>query len=118
MSLCQLALNFKGRKDDQLKLNGYRIEKIEIENRIKAILQTQAVAIVALKDQLTDRVMSLVCFFSETDSSIDVAKNRCRKVLPPPMIPDEFFKLDQLSYNKNGKVDYQALMRYRLTEKF
>ncbi len=110
------GLIFKGRKDDQLKLNGYRIEKIEIENRIKAILQTQAVAIIALKDHFTNKVTSLLCFFSETDASVDVAKNRCRKTLLPPMIPDEFFKLDQLPYNKNGKVDYQKLMHYRIVE--
>jgi amino acid adenylation domain-containing protein len=110
------GLIFKGRKDDQLKLNGYRVEKIDIENRIKTILQTQAIAVVALKDNVTDQVMSLMCFFSETDYLPQTAKKLCRKMLPHPMIPDEFIKLEALPYNKNGKIDYKVLMRGVVTK--
>ncbi|WP_259425720.1 AMP-binding protein [Coxiella burnetii] len=103
------GLIFKGRKDDQLKLNGYRIEKIEIENRIKAILKTQALAIVVLKETVTEQVTCLICFFAEINYSDETAKNLCRKLLPHPMIPSKFIKLQQLPYTKNGKIDYQAL---------
>lgn len=105
------GLIFKGRKDDQLKLSGYRVEKIDIENRIKSILETQAIAIIALKDIATDQVTSLVCFFAEIDCSIETAKILCQKALPYPMLPNKFIRLQQLPYSKNSKVDYQVLMQ-------
>lgn len=105
------GLFFKGRKDDQLKRCGYRIEKMEIENRLKAVLKTPSVAVIALKNKQTDQVNSLICFFSHSDESIASAKKACQKRLPAFFIPDVFIKLKQLPYNKNGKVNYQALQR-------
>lgn len=105
------GLCYKGRIDDQLKINGYRIEKLDIENRIKAILKTQAVSVIAFNDKQTGAVKSLNCFFS--DVSIDEADaiKLCRQMLPDSMIPARVIKLDQFPYNKNGKIDYPYLYR-------
>lgn len=106
------GLIFKGRKDDQLKLNGYRIEKVEIENDIKKILKTQSIAIVALKNHITDQVEFLACFFSGINYSAIYVKRECQKKMNNFMMPHQFIKLKQLPRNENGKIDYRALMLY------
>lgn len=100
---------FKGRKDDQLKINGYRVEKLDIENQLKSLLKTQSIAISVRKDEVTGNVNSLVCFFSGIDFSSSDLEKICRKSLPSYMIPNVYMKLDTLPYNKNGKIDYSKL---------
>jgi acyl-coenzyme A synthetase/AMP-(fatty) acid ligase len=105
------GLCYKGRIDDQLKINGHRIEKLDIENRLKAILKTQAVSVIAFNDKQTGAVKYLNCFFSDVNiDEIDAIK-LCRQMLPDSMIPARVIKLDQFPYNKNGKIDYPYLYR-------
>lgn len=106
---------FKGRIDDQLKIYGYRVEKVDIENRIKKLLNTQCVALIAVKDESSGTIKALNCFFSNSDLEIDQVINICRQQLPAYMVPTNFNKILQLPYNKNGKIDYQMLSRLTAT---
>ncbi|NNM58233.1 MAG: AMP-binding protein [Legionellales bacterium] len=103
------GLIYKGRKDDQLKIRGYRVEKLEIENRIKLITETPFVAIVPIQDTVTGHTLSLSCFIAGTIKNKNELLLLCRQTLPDYMLPANIIKLDQLPYNKNGKVDYQQL---------
>lgn len=105
------GLIYKGRRDDQLKLKGYRVEKIEIESRLKAILGTESVAISVKKNELTRMAASLTCFFSGCILNDDQARKLAINALPAYMLPDHFIKIESLPYNKNGKLDYQNLKK-------
>ncbi|CAF3295961.1 unnamed protein product [Rotaria sp. Silwood2] len=91
-----------GRKDDQIKLHGQRIEAGEIEH---CLLDAHIAACVVMKwgeDHLVAYVQGS-CINEE-----DLRKH-CRSRLPPFMIPSMFVVLDQLPLNTNGKVDRQCL---------
>lgn len=100
---------YKGRIDDQLKLKGYRVEKLDIENRIKDILNTQSVAIVVLSNDTFEMTPFLKCFFSDVELEVAEVIKLCRQLLPDFMVPASFIKLNQFPYNKNGKIDYPFL---------
>ena len=102
------SLDFVGRKDNQIKHMGYRIELEEIEaalNRVEGVLQSAVLHKRIIRDQkiivafvATDRVMS--------DSDL---RAQLEKLLPPYMIPQQFDVRASLPKNANGKIDKIAL---------
>ncbi len=102
-------LCYKGRCDDQLKLRGYRVEKIEIESAIQKIASTQMAAVVSNNCEKSGNVDYLTCFIAKSPFHSDEISRRCRSELPDYMIPNRIITLLDFPYNKNGKVDYQEL---------
>lgn len=103
------AVEFCGRVDGQVKVNGIRIELAEIE---QAVLSSgpeidQAVAAIHRRD---DGDTALACYYTEKQP-LDPSELRRRlgEVLPRPMIPSYLVPLDSFVMNLNGKVDRRAL---------
>lgn len=94
-------IRFVGRKDEQVKLRGFRIELHEIEHRIKEI-DGISDAIVILNDDRNKLCAYIVAssFLSEKE----IIKY-LRLSLSDYMLPDYFCFLESLPLNKNGKVD-------------
>ncbi len=101
-------VEFIGRLDEQVKVRGYRIEPVEIENRL---LRHDAVklAVVVAKDFGGDS-RELVAYVTGRDG-LDVSQLRdhLKDALPDYMIPTYFIKLDQLPLTPNGKIDKKTL---------
>ena len=96
-------LMYCGRRDNQIKLMGYRIELSEIDFYASGI---EGVAeCVCLFDE-PKNVIYLFYSGKATDADIAVA---LRAKLQPYMIPRKFVKLDALPKMFNGKVDNQKL---------
>ncbi len=98
---------FSGRKDDQIKINGYRIELKEIER----ILLTHpnvndAIANVFIL-QNEKRICAYVTLVSSEDN-LDL-RRYLLKYLPQYMIPTHFIKLDSIPLTSNGKIDKKSL---------
>jgi amino acid adenylation domain-containing protein len=94
-----------GRRDFQVKLNGYRIEIGEIENRLRdhpAV--THAVVIVRGQP---GRLVAYVV--SDAPPAAPVLRRLLAASLPPWMIPTAFVPLAALPVTIAGKVDRQAL---------
>ncbi|NIF15577.1 non-ribosomal peptide synthetase [Pantoea sp. Cy-639] len=99
-------LEFLGRNDFQVKLNGLRIELGEIEALLAAHPALgQAVALV--------RDERLVAYASRRDGqpapSPELLRNYLLARLPAYMVPSAYVLLDTLPLSPNGKVDRQAL---------
>ncbi len=100
-------LNFIGRNDDQINLNGFRIEPNEI---VKKLSQFAGVgdAVVVLVDKTTNPSL---CAYYTADAVID--KHQIKEFLvgslPNYMIPSNFVRLDHIPTNLNGKVDFNSL---------
>lgn len=102
-------LEFRGRRDDQVKLRGFRIELSEIET---ALAQHPAVKQnVVIAHTQGSNTMRLVAYIVFRDAPL--AANQVRAWLgarlPDYMIPALFVTLDALPLLANGKVDRRAL---------
>jgi D-alanine--poly(phosphoribitol) ligase subunit 1 len=104
----QVGLIFKGRIDDQLKIRGYRVEKLEIESRIKKIAKTSSVAVVVAEDH---QGIAFSVYIAFSKFSAQAILQKCRATMPDYMAPKKVFIVDYLPYNKNWKIDYNNLTR-------
>src|SRR5262249_1102390 len=99
-------LEFLGRRDEQVKLRGYRIELEEIHH---ALLRHPAVkdAVVVLKGDHPTSLVGYVVAQPGVDGA--ALKAFVRDSLPEYMVPDEVFALAALPLTADGKIDRQAL---------
>lgn len=102
----------QGRKDEQIKLNGYRIELSEIEEKILNLkaFSFDNVAVIALKRN-TGAVLRLVCFYTSKESiDTQTIKDALSENLPSYMMPSEFVYIDEIPVSTNHKTDKKALL--------
>lgn len=101
-------LYFLGRKDNQIKIRGYRVELEEIESLIDSISGIKASAVVAAQQMEGD---TLLCAFIVEDVSVSDEDIRAflREYLPEYMIPMKYYRVNKLTYTFNGKVDRKSL---------
>jgi len=102
-------LLYQGRKDDQLKVRGYRIEPAEVEGPLRRIpgVTQAAVALAEAPGASLSFVGYVVCapeFFDEAGM-----KGALRSSLPDHLIPDRIVTIDALPLTPNGKLDRAAL---------
>jgi D-alanine--poly(phosphoribitol) ligase subunit 1 len=104
------GLLFHGRRDQQVKVRGYRVEIGEVEHvlRDRWALPGVAVAPVFEKDH---RCVALIAFVSGCSTNPDELRMGCVSHLPDYMVPSLIVPLEALPVGPNGKVDYQALAR-------
>ncbi|MBX9597695.1 MAG: amino acid adenylation domain-containing protein [Burkholderiales bacterium] len=102
---------FEGRKDHQVKLNGYRVELEEISFRLNQINGVEN-ALITVQDNhiigylvLTHRNDQQAKELVTTDYISDVLKQH----LPEYMLPNTYIIIDEIPLTANGKVDYKAL---------
>ena len=101
-------LVYLGRVDNQIKIQGYRVELGEIE----AILREAAgvdVAIAIGWPLNPSGADGVVAFLGATELDLDGVKRVCRERLPAYMLPRDFHLVDEFPLNANGKVDRKAL---------
>ena len=100
---------YVGRVDEQIKINGYRIEPAEIEaalDRHPAI----ASSIVARSSNCADtRLTAYVTLTNGTAPLVTDLRDFLKSFLPQYMVPTVFVKIDSLPLTTNGKVDRKAL---------
>ncbi|GAA0421726.1 pyoverdine biosynthesis protein PvdJ [Acrocarpospora corrugata] len=95
------ALEFLGRRDGQLKINGVRVEPGEVESVLVRHPAVPAATVVAREGNLIAYVTGSVPH--------DDLRAFLREWLPAPMLPGRFVTLDRLPLNASGKVDRAAL---------
>ena len=101
-------IEFLGRIDSQVKLNGLRIELEEIES---ALGRDPEVAAAAVAVHELAGAKQLVGYLVPADGEVDASAVRARLAdeLPPYMIPSRFLTLDALPLTPVGKIDRAAL---------
>ena len=102
-------LVFVNRKDWMVKVNGQRVETLEIENRLMELPQIENAAVKAFEDADTQNY--LVAYYVEKEP-VDEAwlRKELARTLPEYMIPRFLVKMEDLPRNVNGKLDRKALM--------
>ncbi|MDR1960868.1 MAG: amino acid adenylation domain-containing protein, partial [Gracilibacteraceae bacterium] len=96
-------LLFHGRRDEQFKIYGRRLEPAEIETALRKHPDVTNAAVVPLDERLTAFYTGLVEIGPAEWQSFLADK------LPVPMIPRVFRRLEVMPYTRNGKLDKTAL---------
>ena len=111
-------LHFIGRIDNQLKVNGRRIEPEHVETVLRRHLPVTDIAVVGCA--LSDATKHLVAFVIplpgtriENTAFRDAAANN----LPQHMIPARLQIIDEFPLTRTGKIDRLALSRLAATER-
>ncbi|RJT21348.1 AMP-binding protein [Buttiauxella izardii] len=97
----------QGRNDSQIKMNGYRIEIHEIENRLLALSGISEAVVLPLTKK-DGAVLRLAAFCSSKLSEKEIKAN-LKQTLPSYMVPSQIVIMDALPLNTNGKIDRKLL---------
>jgi amino acid adenylation domain-containing protein len=100
-------IEFLGRKDDQVKVRGYRIELQEIES---ILLREPAIKEVVITVFGQEDEKELICWYaSQSGEALSDLKDALKQQLPDYMVPAHFILLPHLPVTPNGKIDKKAL---------
>jgi amino acid adenylation domain-containing protein len=113
-------VEFIGRKDNQIKLHGYRIEPDEVEAALKACAGVTHAAVLVRKNAAGAPVALAGYVQLQAGASPDHIHQSLSERLPSFMMPAEIAVLDQLPWLPNFKIDRQRLAKIdaaRLTER-
>jgi amino acid adenylation domain-containing protein len=102
-------IRYIGRKDNQIKIRGFRVELEGIENMLMKNLPVSQVVVVCKNDPDNEYEKFLVAYYSTSDQFIILEQKKVRvfleTILPFYMIPSMFIKLDEIPLKSNGKID-------------
>jgi amino acid adenylation domain-containing protein len=111
----QGRLVFVGRKDNQVKINGFRVELGEIEALLSRYFSIQNVAVMAKDNPSGDKRLVGYIALKEGENSVNSSslsqelREFLKLKLPNYMIPSLFIILDNLPITPNGKIDRKRL---------
>ena len=103
-------LLYLGRVDNQIKVQGYRVELGEIEAVLRDVAQVD-VAIAAGYPQGINGAESILAFLAPSQIELADINTRLAERLPSYMQPREIVWIDDFPLNANGKVDRGALLK-------
>lgn len=93
---------YVNRKDNQVQINGYRVELGEVEHHLRDFIESDAAVVLA---HTHDDVTELFAFAESEQKSEEEILDALRKNLPGYMVPRNVFILPSLPVNASGKID-------------
>lgn len=100
---------YLGRLDNQIKIQGYRVELGEVEAAMRDIAAAE-VAIAVGWPVTAAGADSIVVFISDADADLGEIQKLGKARLPAYMAPRQVRHVDSFPLNSNGKVDRKALL--------
>jgi D-alanine--poly(phosphoribitol) ligase subunit 1 len=102
-------LYYLGRKDDQVKINGYRVDLIEVENIVREHLpECGNVAAVAV--EIGQSLSQLVAFVENCRNMEDNLASQLALRYPRYKIPEKIIVVESFPLLTSGKTDKKALV--------
>lgn len=98
------------RKDNQVQVNGFRVELGEVEHAIKKASGLDNVIVLA---KITDDYTDLYAFI-EGEFKQSIVLDKLKELLPFYMVPRHFLSVTPFPVNLNGKTDKQLLYKMYL----
>ena len=101
-------VNYVGRSDFQVKINGFRIEPDGITNVLLKYPSVKSAATI-IKEYLGKK--HIVCYYTTDSNDINDTDliNHLKASLPDYMLPSKLIKLENIPLTINGKVDKKQL---------
>jgi amino acid adenylation domain-containing protein len=106
----QKLIEFIGRRDNQIKLRGFRVSLEEVRSCLIEIPEVKE-AVVSCQSTAHDQIL-VAHLQSEAALRLTpgTVRSHLKNRLPPHMIPDKILISPSLPITRNGKVDTKALM--------
>lgn len=96
-----------GRKDDQVKIMGHRIELGDVEESIKRIKGIQNAMVAASGEE----IKRLLCFYiADKDMNESKLSGNARMYLPEYMVPTKWIRVAEFIYTSSNKADRRAML--------
>jgi iturin family lipopeptide synthetase A len=101
-------IEFLGRKDQQIKIRGFRVELGEIESRLLEREDIKETVVILRADDSGDKYLcAYVVGIAETD--VGELREYLSVTLPGYMVPAFFVSMEKIPLTSNGKIDRKAL---------
>ena len=100
-------LVYLGRRDNEFKISGYRIQPGEVEAQLLALPGVDEACVQGVS---IGSVRRLVAFVAGPERDSRVIKAQLARVLPAAMIPTDYRHYDQLPRTGSNKLDRKALL--------
>jgi amino acid adenylation domain-containing protein len=101
-------ISLAGRKDNQVKIRGHRIEPGEIEDVLQGLRGIDKAVVLVEEDNTGDK--NLVAFIQgRGEPDLSTLRTGLRNKLPSYMMPGMFIQVDQFPLTPNGKIDTAQL---------
>lgn len=100
-------LMYVSRKDFQVKINGFRVELGEIENRYSTISGGRYAVVMPFSNEQGNTELAIIIEGEEYD--IKEHKTILASELPPYEVPNKWLFIRSIPLNLNGKVDRKAI---------
>ncbi|PRY41660.1 AMP-binding protein [Umezawaea tangerina] len=97
--------HFIARIDNQLKVNGYRVEPGEVESVIAQVPGVRRAAVVGVKVGASTQLAAYYTRATGAEVERDDLTRACTSGLPRFMVPRHFIELQELPMTRNGKID-------------
>ena len=104
------ALFYHGRKDNQVKVRGYRIELTSIEHCLNEITGIEQSVVLVQKEANQDFLVGYIESSSVLKQS--EVKQGLAKILPDYMIPNFIYSISEFPLTNTGKVDRKSLLKH------
>jgi len=98
-----------GRKDNQVKNMGYRIDLSEIENALISTGKIKDAAVVLTRSEKFDVNELVAVVVADTDSSQHKLRESLKKIIPAYMLPNRIIVVDHVPRTDRGKIDRQSI---------
>lgn len=102
-------IDIQGRKDFQIKVNGYRIEAGEVETRLVSLNGIRRAVVVRQEGATGDRLVAHLVPSGTARPAESVIRDQVREALPEYMVPSQVVWHDEFPLTRNGKVNRTAL---------
>lgn len=103
-------LRYLGRLDNQIKIQGYRVELGEVEAVLREVAGVEMAVAVGWPPNASG-ADGVVAFVPADGVDVDALREQLKSRLPAYMMPREIRLVDAFPLNPNGKVDRGALRR-------
>jgi amino acid adenylation domain-containing protein len=113
-------LDFIGRRDRQIKIDGKRVELSEIEEAMRRSNGVADAVVTAVRNEagaaLLTAYIKPASGVHDRAAMVSEARANLLRALPPHMRPSQVVVLDEFPLTQNGKVDQERLPVRRLSE--
>lgn len=103
-------IEYIGRKDEQVKIRGHRIELAEVEAGVKQLSYVDDAVVLVKKNALDEYELTVYYILASNGESEGNLREDLAKELPSYMIPTHYVVLKEFPITPNGKLDKRALL--------
>jgi acyl-CoA synthetase (AMP-forming)/AMP-acid ligase II len=103
-------IEYLGRNDDQVKIQGYRIEIAEVESALGEIEDVQQCAVVARTDAEGNKCLVAYVVLEKGRAELSVIRRTLADKFPGYMVPSLFQVIEAMPLTPSGKTNKKALL--------